>query len=155
MVWGSFLASMDSRLAYTCREGNTALLQEVDMYSVTTMVDCCLYTNPSMDRLTNSVERETAGAPSESIWWKVRIVGNNCSNGCRRAIQRLEFGKNSNGLSCFILSIAYIPVITYCKVESSGMGKFLAPGRVGEPIPAEAVKRLGSSKREENPPTRW
>jgi len=28
------------------RFGITALLQEVDMYSVTTTVDCCLYTNP-------------------------------------------------------------------------------------------------------------
>jgi len=83
MVRGSFLASMDSRSAYTCQEGNRALLQEVDMYSVTTTVDCCLYTNPSMDRPTNSVEKETAGAPSVSSSWSVNIHVTDRPNGGR------------------------------------------------------------------------
>ncbi len=43
-----------------------ARLGEEGTYSATTTVDCCLYTNHSMDRPTNSVGREKRGAPSVS-----------------------------------------------------------------------------------------
>jgi len=62
---------------------------------------------------------------------------------------------DNSKLPFITLLATYIPDITSCKVESNVMGKFLAPlRRVGQPIPAEAVKRLGSSNREENPSPR-
>ena len=78
-----------------------------------------------MNRPTNSVKKETEGAPSVFSSWSVNIHVTDRPNGGRRAIQRLKFGKNDNGLSCFILAITYIPVLTYCKEESSGMVKLL------------------------------